>query len=116
MRKAVHIEMLDYLAKFLLGGCILVLATYFSKSKNLFLSGIITTLPIMTLANMMLQMKTLDTQEFHLAQKSGIFGALGLVLFVFVIFLLTNWLKPLPAILIALVIEALYVGIYKWLA
>lgn len=74
--------MIDYLIKFILGGSIVVLATYFSKTKNIFLSGIITTLPIITLLNMMLQIKYLNTQEFHLAQKSDILGVIGLVLFV----------------------------------
>jgi uncharacterized membrane protein (GlpM family) len=105
----------EYVSKFIIGGCILVLATYFSKSKNLFLSGVITTLPLMTLANMSLQMKFMDSGEFHLAQKSGIFGALGLALFVFCVFLLTNWMKPLYAILLSLLIYALYFTIYKFL-
>lgn len=52
--------MLDYVVKFILGGTIVVIATYFSKTKNIFLSGIITTLPIVTLLNMMLQIKYMN--------------------------------------------------------
>jgi uncharacterized membrane protein (GlpM family) len=105
--------MIEYVSKFILGGCILALATYFSKSKNLFLSGVITVLQLMTLANMTLQMKFMDSKEFHSAQKSGIFGALGLALFVFCVFLLTNWIKPSYAVLLSVIIYATYLSIYK---
>lgn len=107
--------MFEYVSKFILGGCILALATYFSKSKNLFLSGIITLLPLMTLANMTLQMKYLSNDEFRFAQKNGIIGAIGLAVFVFCVFLLTNWMKPLYAILVSLVIYVLYFVIGKLL-
>jgi uncharacterized membrane protein (GlpM family) len=106
----------EYISKFILGGCILALATYFSKSKNLFFSGVITTLPLMTLANMSLQLKNMTPQEFHLAQKSGIFGGIGLTLFVFCSFLLTNLMKPLHSVLIALAIYVVYFAVYKWLS
>lgn len=105
--------MLDYVIKFLIGGAILVLATYFSKSKNLFFAGIITTLPLMTLANMTLQIKYMDSREFQLAQKSGIFGALGLALFIACCYLLAPWFKPMYAVLISIVIYCVYFLIYK---
>ncbi|MDF2680489.1 MAG: hypothetical protein K0R47_1679 [Brevibacillus sp.] len=108
--------MIDYLIKFILGGSIVVLATYFSKTKNIFLSGIITTLPIITLLNMMLQIKYLNTQEFHLAQKSGILGAIGLVLFVASCYVLTTWVKPTNAIFFAILILFLYFWMYKQMA
>ncbi|MED4581280.1 DUF3147 family protein [Brevibacillus choshinensis] len=108
--------MIDYLIKFIVGGSVVVLATYFSKTKNIFLSGIITTLPIITLLNMMLQIKYLNTQEFHLAQKSGILGAIGLVLFVSSCYVLTTWVKPTYAILFAILILLLYFWMYKQLA
>jgi uncharacterized membrane protein (GlpM family) len=110
------IVIFEYISKFIIGGCILVLATYFSKSKNLFLSGVITTIPLMTLANMALQMKFLDSKEFHLAQKSGIFGAIGLVLFVSCVFLITNWTRPLYAVLLSLAIYVIYFLTYKFFA
>jgi uncharacterized membrane protein (GlpM family) len=105
--------MFEYVSKFILGGCILALATYFSKSKNLFISGVITVLPLMTLANMTLQMKFMNTKEFHTAQKNGIFGALGLALFVFCVFLLTNWMKPSYAVSLSVFIYAAYLFISK---
>jgi uncharacterized membrane protein (GlpM family) len=105
--------MLEYVSKFILGGCILAFATYFSKSKNLFMSGLITVLPLMTLANMTLQMKFMSSKEFHTAQKSGIFGAFGLALFVFCVFLLTNWMKPSYAVLLSVFIYAAYLFMSK---
>lgn len=108
--------MIDYVLKFLLGGAILVLTTYLSKSKHIFLSGIITTLPIITLVNMTLQIKYLNDQEFHLAQKSGILGAIGLVLFVSSCYVLTTWLKPAYSILLGIVILFLYFWIYRQIA
>jgi uncharacterized membrane protein (GlpM family) len=108
--------MFDYLVKFLIGGMIVVLATYFSKTKNIFLSGIITTLPIVTLLNMMLQVKYLNTEEFHNAQKSGIVGAVGLALFIASCYVLTNWMKPVHAILLGMVVLFLYFFLYKLLA
>ncbi len=108
--------MIDYLIKFVIGGSIVVLATYFSKTKNIFLSGIITTLPIITLLNMMLQIKYMNTQEFHLAQKSGILGAFGLVLFVASCYVLTTWVRPVYAILFGILILFLYFWMYKQVA
>ncbi|WNC17378.1 DUF3147 family protein [Brevibacillus brevis] len=108
--------MLDYLIKFIMGGAIVVLATYFSKTKNIFLSGIITTLPIITLLNMMLQIKYMNAQEFHLAQKSGILGAIGLVLFIASCYVLTNWVKPSYAIGFGIVILFLYFWTYRQIA
>ncbi|MFP3388133.1 DUF3147 family protein [Brevibacillus sp. SIMBA_040] len=105
--------MLDYVVKFILGGTVVVIATYFSKTKNIFLSGIITTLPIVTLLNMMLQIKYMNSQEFHSAQKSGILGAIGLVLFISTCYVLTTWVKPIYAIAFALVTLFLYFGMYK---
>ncbi|MFD2371662.1 DUF3147 family protein [Brevibacillus sp. GCM10020057] len=105
--------MIDYVIKFIIGGFIVVLATYFSKTKNIFLSGIITTLPIITLLNMMLQLQYMNTQEFHLAQKSGILGAFGLVLFVASCYVLTSWVKPVYAILFGILILFSYFWMYK---
>lgn len=99
--------MLDYLFKFLVGGTILTLATYFGKSKNLFWAGIITTIPLMTIANMTLQIRLLDARDFREAQRSGIFGALGLCFFIGMVYLLTHWMKPPLALLLSI---ALYLG------
>ncbi|MGD8191585.1 GlpM family protein [Brevibacillus ginsengisoli] len=108
--------MFEYVIKFVIGGTILVLASYFSKSKNLFLAGIITTLPIMTLVNMIFQMKYLNPNEFQQAQKSGIFGAIGLLLFMVCCYLLTSWFKPSYAVLISIGILCVYILIFKQLS
>jgi uncharacterized membrane protein (GlpM family) len=108
--------MMDYFFKFIIGGIMLVLASYFSKSKNLFLAGVITTLPIMTLANMTLQVKFLNGLEFQQAQRNGIFGALGLVLFILSCYVLSSWFKPMYAILLSIPIYFIYFLIYKQLS
>lgn len=105
--------MMDYIFKFIIGGMMLVLATYFSKSKNLFLAGVITTIPIMTLANMTLQVKFLNGPEFQQAQKNGIFGALGLVIFILSCYVLSSWFKPMYAIFLSIPIYFIYIWIYK---
>lgn len=48
-----------YFLYFLVGGTIMVLALLLSQSKYLFLSGIITALPILTFINMGMQMKNM---------------------------------------------------------
>lgn len=46
-----------YFLYFIVGGSIMVLALLLSQSKYLFLSGVITALPILTLINMGMQIK-----------------------------------------------------------
>ncbi|MED3434866.1 hypothetical protein P4421_04190 [Bacillus velezensis] len=48
---------MSFLIQFFIGGTVMVAAAYLSKSKYLFLSGVITLLPIMTLLNIHLQLK-----------------------------------------------------------
>ncbi len=60
----------------------MVAAAYLSKSKYLFLSGVITLLPIMSLLNIHLQLKNMSPDDFRAAQKNGIFGAFGAVIFI----------------------------------
>ena len=99
---------MGYVFQFILGGTIMVCASLLSKSRYLFLSGIITLLPIMTLVNLHLQMKNMDLMDFRITQKNAVSGAFGAVILVGAIFLLTNWLKPLHAILCAVVIYIIY--------
>jgi len=106
---------MGYVLQFLLGGSIMVSASLLSKSKYLFLSGVITLLPIMTMANIYLQMKNMDLANFRITQKNAIFGSLGAVVFISLIFLMTNWLKPLHAVLIAFGVYALYMVSCKYL-
>lgn len=99
---------MSYLVQFAIGGSILVLASLLSKSKYLFLSGVITLLPIMTLINISLQMKNMNLAEFRITQKNAIFGAFGAVILMGSIFLLSNWVKPLYAVIGASMIYICY--------
>ena len=85
-----------------------------SKSKYLFLSGVITLLPIMTLINISLQMKNMSFADFRLTQKNAIFGAVGAVILIGSIFLLTNWFKPLYAVTGAFIIYVFYMIGYMY--
>lgn len=105
--------MAEYLFKFLLGGIIITLATYFSKSKNYFLSGIITLLPIMTLLNMRLQLTYMNVKEFRMTQLNAILGALGAVMLLLSIYVLTLWFKPFLAIALSLLIYIAYMIICR---
>ena len=97
-----------YILHFFLGGTIMVCASLLSKSRYLFLSGIITLLPIMTLVNIQLQMRNMNIKDFRLTQKSAIFGSFGAVILISLIFILTNWFKPLYAVICAFIIYSLY--------
>jgi len=57
----------------------------------LFLSGIITALPILTLINMGMQMKNMKEDTFHSVLQNTVFGAVGMLLFTVLAFLLTYW-------------------------
>jgi uncharacterized membrane protein (GlpM family) len=76
-----------YILQFILGGTIMVCASLLSKSKYLFLSGIITLLPIMTLVNIYLQTKNMNVMDFRITQKNAVFGAFGAVILIGGIFL-----------------------------
>jgi uncharacterized membrane protein (GlpM family) len=106
-------DLVDYIIKFIIGGQCLVLASYFSQMKNFFWAGIITTLPIMTIANMLLQMSVLNQNEFHRTQKSGILGGFGLGLFVLVCFICTYWFKPITAMSLSILFYLIYIWISR---
>lgn len=59
-----------YFLYFLVGDTIMVLALLLSQSKYLFLSGIITALPILTFINMGMQMKNMKEDTFILFFKT----------------------------------------------
>lgn len=93
---------------FLVGGTIMVLALLLSQSKYLFLSGIITALPILTLINMGMQMKNMKEDTFHIVLQNTVFGAVGMLLFTALTFLLTSWFKPGISVMSALATYALF--------
>lgn len=75
-------NVMSYIVQFMIGGLVMVSASLLSKSKYLFLSGVITLLPIMTLINISLRMKNMSALDFRIAQKNAIFGALGAVILI----------------------------------
>ncbi|MDM5248178.1 MULTISPECIES: hypothetical protein [unclassified Lysinibacillus] len=97
-----------YILYFIVGGSIMVLALLLSQSKYLFLSGIITALPILTLINMGMQMKNMKEDTFHSVLQNTVFGAVGMLLFTVLAFLLTNWFKPSISIMSALAVYAVF--------
>ncbi|MFT8873007.1 MAG: GlpM family protein [Sporolactobacillus sp.] len=107
--------MSDYLFKFIIGGTLFVLMSYFSKSKILFLSGVITFIPVMTLINISMQIKAMDVRQFRQTELNGIFGALGAVILMLSLFVLTNWLKPVSAAWLSVGIYFIYMLICRWM-
>ncbi|WP_416653996.1 GlpM family protein [Bacillus amyloliquefaciens] len=99
---------MSFLIQFFIGGTVMVAAAFLSKSKYLFLSGVITLLPIMTLLNIQLQLKNMSADDFRAAQKNGIFGAFGAVIFISSIFILTNWFKGSHSVIGAFLIYICY--------
>ncbi len=97
-----------YFLYFIVGGSIMVLALLLSQSKYLFLSGIITALPILTLINMGMQMKNMKEDTFHSVLQNTVFGAVGMLLFTVLAFLLTSWFKPSISVASALVVYAVF--------
>ena len=97
-----------YILYFIVGGSIMVLALLLSQSKYLFLSGIITELPILTLINMGMQMKNMKEDTFHSVLQNTVFGAVGMLLFTVLAFLLTSWFKPGISVISALAVYAVF--------
>jgi len=97
-----------YVIQFILGGTVMLLASWLSKSNLHFLSGIITLLPILTLLNMRLQLKSMTEETFHIVQQNAIFGAVGMVLFTVLVFYFSGLWKPGYAIFGALSIYIIF--------
>lgn len=102
-----------YIAQFIIGGTVMVLASFLSQSKHLYLSSIITLLPIMTLLNLRLQIKNMTPETFHHIQANAIYGAIGMILFTVCIFVLSNYIKPSSAVLLALSIYLVFMLLGK---
>ncbi|KOP69750.1 hypothetical protein AMS59_22840 [Lysinibacillus sp. FJAT-14745] len=97
-----------YFLYFIVGGTIMVIALLLSQSKYLFLSGIITALPILTLINMGMQMKNMKEDTFHSVLQNTVFGAVGMLLFTVLAFVLTNWFKPSISVISSLAVYAVF--------
>ena len=97
-----------YIIQFIIGGTVMLLASWLSRSNLHFLSGIITLLPILTLLNMRLQMKNMTDETFHLVQMNAIYGAIGMILFTGLVFYFSTNLKPGQAVLSALAIYIVF--------
>ena len=102
-----------YAIQFIIGGTIVLLASWLSRSNFYYLSAIITLLPIMTLLNLRLQIKSMTDETFHLVQQNAIFGAVGMVLFTVLIFYFSSFWKPSHSVLVALAIYAVYMIVGK---
>ena len=102
-----------YVTQFIVGGTVMLLATFLSRSNFHFLSGIITLLPILTLLNMRLQIKNMTSETFHLVQMNAIYGAIGMVLFTCLVFYFSSIWKPGQAVLTALTIYAAFMLLGK---
>ncbi|MGG0656594.1 GlpM family protein [Rummeliibacillus pycnus] len=99
---------MGYVIQFIIGGTVMMFAAMLSKSKYLFLSGVITLLPILTLMNLHLQVRNMTEEKFHITQRNGIIGAIGMVVLVGGIYFLSNWFKPGQSVLIALTVYVVF--------
>ncbi|MER1998463.1 MAG: GlpM family protein [Lysinibacillus sp.] len=102
-----------YVTQFIVGGTVMLLATWLSRSNLHFLSGIITLLPILTLINMRLQMRNMSDDTFHIVQMNAIYGAIGMVLFTGLVFYFSTFWKPGQSVLVALAIYAVFMIVGK---
>lgn len=99
---------MGYVIQFIIGGSVMLFAALLSQSKYLFLSGIITLLPILTLLNLRLQLKNMSTEDFHETQKNGIFGAIGMVILIVGIYVLSGYMKPSTAVIVGVCVYVIY--------
>ena len=104
-----------YFIQFIIGGTVMLLASWLSRSNLHFLSGVITLLPILTLLNMRLQMKSMTDETFHLVQQNAIIGAIGMVIFTGFVFYFSGFWKPTQSILYAITIYACFMITGKYL-
>ena len=103
-----------YVLQFIIGGSVMMLAAWLSRSNFHFLAGVITLLPILTLLNMRLQIKAMTPETFHSVQLNSIVGSVGMVIFTALVFYFSSIWKPSQAVLSALAIYAAYMLIAKF--
>ncbi|GED20375.1 GlpM family protein [Kurthia gibsonii] len=99
---------MGYVIQFIIGGSVMLLATILSQSKYLFLSGVITLLPILTLLNLKLQVQHMSQESFHETQRNGIIGAVGMVILVVAIYIFSSHFKPSTAVLMGIGLYVMY--------
>lgn len=99
---------MGYVIQFIVGGSVMLLAAFLSKSKYVFLSGVITLLPILTLINLRLQVKNMSWDTFRETQRNGIIGAVGMVILIVGIYFLSDLYKPSTAVIMGVCIYVIY--------
>lgn len=99
---------MGYVLQFIIGGSVMLLAAMLSKSKYLFLSGIITLLPILTLINLRFQLKNMSSEIFHETQRHAIIGAVGMVVLIVCIYILSGFMKPVVAVIVGVCLYVVY--------
>ena len=104
---------LTYVLQFFIGGMVMMLAAYLSQSKYIFLSGVITLLPILTLMNLNLQVHNMSPETFHATQRNGIIGAIGMIVLMVMIYYCSGFMKPAYAVLIGVGVYVIYMVVSK---
>jgi len=102
-----------YIVQFIIGGTIMLLAAMLSQSKYLFLSGIITLLPILTLMNLNLQVHNMTAENFHLTQRNGIIGAIGMIILMMIIYYCSGFMKPAQSVLVGVGVYVVFMVVSK---
>ena len=105
--------MAGYVIQFLIGGTVMMGAAMLSHPKYIFLSGVITLLPILTLMNLNLQVHHMSQETFHLTQRNGVIGAVGMIVLMVAIYLFSNAMKPGYAVLSGLAVYIVYMIVGK---
>lgn len=108
-----NIVLLGYVLQFFIGGTVMLLAAYLSQSKYIFLSGVITLLPILTLMNLNLQVHNMSQETFHATQRNGIIGAIGMIVLMVMIYYCSGFMKPAYAVFIGVGIYVIYMVVSK---
>lgn len=91
----------------------MMLAAMLSQSKYLFLSGVITLLPILTLMNLNLQVHNMTAETFHTTQRNGIIGAIGMIVLMLMIYYCSGFMKPAQSVLVGVGVYAVFMVVSK---
>ncbi len=91
----------------------MMLAAMLSQSKYLFLSGVITLLPILTLMNLNLQVHNMTAETFHMTQRNGIIGAIGMIVLMLMIYYCSGFMKPAQSVLVGVGVYVVFMVVSK---